>query len=460
MTVATLRLWLDAAALLAALLATAVLAVQGWRRRPDLWPAALALAILVPQTGYRLVVAATAPAPGDPGAGPAVPIIDRGLGTLFLILLVYGLVRPLWPDYRQPLRWLLVSHLAFLAGLVAAVAVDYPPDWAAGARFSLHWGARAFELYQTGLLLIAIGAMTTVARASRAAYARLAVLALALWLGGHLAHLAGLAIGSDTPAAWGLALRVADLAALALLVAAMLLPDPARRSLPGRYLADAEAMVSRLQVEVERLSAAKAVLEERQRLARELHDSVSQALFSIELNAGAAEALLAKDPARARERLSRLRGAAHEALGDLRALLADLHPPALQGQSLAEALAGYAAALEAREGLTIAVTSRVSGALDPESESELFRIGYEALTNVARHAQASRAWVELEVAPPSFRLRVADDGVGLPPAAQPDSDGARPTFGLSGMRERAAVLGARLTIGPRPGGGTEVVVER
>jgi signal transduction histidine kinase len=215
-------------------------------------------------------------------------------------------------------------------------------------------------------------------------------------------------------------------------------------------------MVTRLQAEVNRLTAAKAAMEERQRLARELHDSVSQSLFSIELNAGAAEALMERDPARARQRISRLRGAAHEALNDLRALIAELHPPALEGKTLEVALREYAAALQEREGLEVTVDADVTGELDRESQAELFGIGYEALTNVVKHAHARHAWIGLTVRPPAFRLSVSDDGVGMDPTAA----GGQRTFGVSGMTQRAAILGARLTIGARTGGGVQVVVER
>ena len=262
--------------------------------------------------------------------------------------------------------------------------------------------------------------------------------------------------GQDTPVSWGNLLRLSEIAGLVLAAAALFVPDPGRRSLAARYLADADAMVTRLQAQVDQLSAAKAAMEERQRLARELHDSVSQSLFSIELNAGAAEALLEKDPARARERLGRLRGAAHEALGDLRALIAELHPPALEGKTLEDALRDYAAALEEREGLEVTVRTDVAGELDPESQAELFRIGYEALTNVAKHAHARHAWIELTVRPPAFRLSVSDDGVGL---AFPPPETGVPSAS-PGMQQRAAILGARLTLGEREGGGAQVVVER
>lgn len=453
------RTWLDVAYLIAVSVATLFLAYQGWRRVPEARWLALAFGILVVQAAYRLTSPAGPGPQGLPGRGLLVPLVDRTLGAFFLLLLVYALVRPLFPAYRTPLHWLLGSHLAFLVGLSTVVAIDYPQHLAAGMRFADYWGATAYEVYQIPLILAAMGVMVTVRRAGRSPYALLILVALALWLVGHLVHLGGLLVGADTPSSWGVALRVGEIAALLLVSVASVLPDPARRSLATRYLADAQSVVRRLQAEVERLVAAKAALEERERLARELHDSVSQALFSIELNAGAVEALLDRDPGKARERLARLRAAAHEALNDLRALIAELRPPALEGKPLAQALADYARAVEEREGLEINVRTTVEGALDREAEVELFRIGYEALTNIVKHADAGEAWLELDVHPPAFRLRVADDGVGLPAVAG-DGEAGRRTFGVSGMQERAALLGARFSIRPRDGGGTEVIVER
>lgn len=448
------RTWLDAVYLLTVSAAFAVLAYQGWRRVPEARPLAFAFAILLLQGALRLALSGPG---GGQGRGAPVPVLDRTLGTLFLLLVVYGLVRPLFPAYRASLNAMLASYLGFLVGLSALVLVDFPQHAGPGVRFADHWGSIAYEFYQIPLILAAMGVMLAVRRVRPAIYTTLALLALGLWLVGHVVHLGGLLVGQDTPTTWGILLRLAEIAGLVLVTVVIVRPDPDRQSIATRYLADAESVVSRLQAQVQQLAAAKAALEERERLARELHDSVSQSLFSIELNAGAAEALLDRDAAKARQRIARLRAAAHEALGDLRALIAELRPPALEGKRLDEALRDYAQALEDGEGLDIVVETHMTGELDREAETELFRIGYEALTNVVKHAEASQAWVELAVTPPSFRLRIADDGVGMP---NTPANGARPTFGLSGMRERAALLGARLSIGSRAGGGAEVIVER
>jgi signal transduction histidine kinase len=456
MTASEWRLLLDGLYVAVAGASALLLAWQGWRRLPEARPLALALSILVVQGAYRIAASSLPSILGAVGSNLVNPVLDRFLGTLFLVILVYGLIRPLFPAYRTPLYWLLGSYLAFLAGLSLIVLWDYGAHWAPSLRFADFWGAVAYEAYQIPLLLAAMAVMAAVWRASRSSYAVIVVVALGLWMVGHAVHLAGLLAGQDTPVAWGNLLRLSEIAGLALVAAALFVPDPGRRSLAARYLADADAMVTRLQAEVNRLTSAKAAMEERQRLARELHDSVSQSLFSIELNAGAAEALMEKDPARAQERISRLRGSAHEALNDLRALIAELHPPALEGKTLEAALREYAVALHEREDLEVTVDADVTSELDPESQAELFRIGYEAMTNVVKHAHGRHAWIDLTVRPPAFRLTISDDGVGM----QPIVEGVQRTFGVSGMKQRAAILGASLTIGARSGGGVQVVVER
>ena len=456
MTVSEWRLLLDALYLGLAGASALLLAWQGWRRVPEARPLALALGILLVQGVYRFVASSVPSVLGAVGSGPVTPVLDRSLGTLFLVILVYGLIRPLFPAYRVPLYWLLGSHLAFLVGLSFIVLWDYNIHWTPNLRFADYWGAVAYEAYQIPLLLAAMGVMVAVWRASRSSYVAVVLVAFGLWLLGHGVHVAGLLAGQDTPVSWGNLLRLSEIAGLVLAATALFVPDPGRRSLAARYLSDAGAMVTRLQTEVDVLTATKGAMEERQRLARELHDSVSQSLFSIELNAGAAEALMEKDPVRARQRISRLRGTAHEALNDLRALIAELHPPALEGRILEAALREYAGALQEREGLEITTQADVAGELDPESQAELFRIGYEALTNVVKHARARHAWIELTVRPPAFRLSVSDDGVGMDSTVA----GELRTFGVSGMKQRAAILGARLTIGMRTGGGVQVIVER
>lgn len=198
-----------------------------------------------------------------------------------------------------------------------------------------------------------------------------------------------------------------------------------------------------------------AVLEERQRLARELHDSVTQALYGISLQAEAASRALAAgdvDPAAAN--LREIRETTQESLGEMRLLLFGLRPPLLEERGLIGALDSRLRAVEARAGLATELRGDGAERLSPEAEQELYRLAQEALNNVLKHAQARHVCVRLDVSKDRAVLEVADDGVGFESALR-GGDG----FGLPGMRERAARLGGKLQVESAPGAGTRVRVE-
>jgi signal transduction histidine kinase len=198
-----------------------------------------------------------------------------------------------------------------------------------------------------------------------------------------------------------------------------------------------------------------AVLEERERLARELHDSVTQSLYAVSLHAEAAGRALADGEAEpVASNLADIRETVQEALGEMRLLLFELRPPLLQEHGLAAALQTRLRAVEARAGLATAFEGEDADRLRPETEQELYRVAQEALNNVIKHAHASRARVRLEVCADRAALEVVDDGVGFEPALR-GGDG----YGLPGMRERAARLGGTLRVESAPGAGTRVRVE-
>ncbi len=198
-----------------------------------------------------------------------------------------------------------------------------------------------------------------------------------------------------------------------------------------------------------------AVLEERQRLARELHDSVTQALYGISLYAEAAGRALADgDATPAAANLQEIRETVQDALREMRLLLLDLRPPLLEERGLAGALQARLQAVEARAGLITELQGDGAARLPPETEQELYRLAQEALNNVLRHAHANRVTVRLDTCGGRAFLEVADDGVGFEPAL---SGGAG--LGLRGMRERAERLGGRLHVESAPGAGTRVRVE-
>ena len=198
-----------------------------------------------------------------------------------------------------------------------------------------------------------------------------------------------------------------------------------------------------------------AVLEERQRLARDLHDSVTQALYGISLYAEAAGRALADGETEpVAVNLQEISETTREALAETRLLLFELRPPLLEEQGLAAALRARLQAVEARAGLETAFECHGQQRLAPDKEQELFRLAQEALNNVLKHAHARRVQVCLELAADRAVLEVADDGAGFEPAL-----GGGGGFGLPGMRERAERLAGRLQIASSPGTGTRVRVE-
>jgi signal transduction histidine kinase len=207
-----------------------------------------------------------------------------------------------------------------------------------------------------------------------------------------------------------------------------------------------------------------AVLEERTRLARDLHDSVTQQLFSIALTAQAARAQLEKRTDRAATQIERLQETAAAALAEMRGLIFQLRPPAALERGLVPALQQHIAAVRRRDGLPIElrVEGEGEGRLPHRAEQGLYRIAQEALNNVARHAGECYVVVAVRFDPEQVRLEIEDTGRGFDYeqalARGDDSLGGR-RLGLIGMRERAAELGASFHVESRQGLGTRVIVE-
>jgi len=199
--------------------------------------------------------------------------------------------------------------------------------------------------------------------------------------------------------------------------------------------------------------ASAAVAAERNRIARELHDSATQSLYAVTLYADAATRLLASGQAdSAAENLLKLRGTTKEALGEMRMLIFELRPPILAEQGLTAALGARLEAVEGRAGLKTELHVTAEDRLPPHVEEGLYRIAVEALNNALRHAQAHCISVSLSFAPEVTSLEVADDGVGFDLSSVPEPGG----LGLPGMTERAEQLGGTLGVDSRPGAGTRV----
>ena len=200
-----------------------------------------------------------------------------------------------------------------------------------------------------------------------------------------------------------------------------------------------------------------AVVEERQRLGRELHDSVTQALYSVTLYAQAAHmAMSAGKQDEAMENLEELRNMARDAMVDMRMLVFELHPPRLEQEGLAAALQARLGSVETRAGLQTEIHVQGEERRLPLSvEEELYWIAQEALNNVVKHAQAKKVTVHLRFDEKDVCLEVRDDGVGFDPAKARHGGG----LGVRSMEERAARVGGKLTVKSRPEEGTYVRVE-
>jgi signal transduction histidine kinase len=200
------------------------------------------------------------------------------------------------------------------------------------------------------------------------------------------------------------------------------------------------------------------ILSERNRLALELHDVVSQKLFSLVLTAEAASTLLDRDPRAARTQMARLQELAREALDELRSLLLELRPPEADRDGLCGALRKHVEVLRRVHDVAIEldIDDGAGGGVDKARDREMLRIAQEALHNALRHAAADRVAVRLADHDGRLVLEVEDDGIGFQPA---DDELRSKHLGLTSMEERARRLGGRLEISSRAGVGTTVRLE-
>ncbi|MGH3070147.1 MAG: sensor histidine kinase [Streptosporangiaceae bacterium] len=203
---------------------------------------------------------------------------------------------------------------------------------------------------------------------------------------------------------------------------------------------------------------AAGVLTERERLAREIHDTLAQGLSSIQLLLRAAERALPGQPGTAAQHVRHARTTAQENLAEARRFVRALTPPGLDGLSLPTALDRLCTSVAERSGLVAGF--RVSGdpaAMPTPQEVALLRIAQSALANTVQHADASRVTVTLSFLVDEIALDVVDDGVGFVPgqvAAGDHADDAGGGFGLAAMRARALALGGTMTVESAPGRGT------
>jgi signal transduction histidine kinase len=198
------------------------------------------------------------------------------------------------------------------------------------------------------------------------------------------------------------------------------------------------------------------VVEERTRVARELHDSVTQNLFGVVLAAEAAATLLDRDTDGARAQIERVQDLARAGMEELRSLIFELRPPALADDGLAATLRKHVGVLRHVHHQDIALQVAGSPGAGGVADGEVFRIAQEAVHNAVRHAHAQHIRVGLDARDGRLVLTVDDDGVGFDPGAAALRSRR---LGLTSMEERARGLGATLTIASSRGSGTRVRLE-
>lgn len=198
------------------------------------------------------------------------------------------------------------------------------------------------------------------------------------------------------------------------------------------------------------------IAEERSRLAHELHDAVSQKLFSLRLTAQAAAALVDRDPTRAKDEMQQVATLAAEATDELRAAVVELRPAALDEDGLTATLRTHVQVLDRAHTARVTFAARSFRALPAAQEEAMLRVSQEALHNALRHSGAAHVDVTVDRRGSGAVLRVTDDGSGFDPQSVRR---AGRHLGLVSMRDRTSGVGGTLTVESAPGKGTTIEME-
>ena len=198
------------------------------------------------------------------------------------------------------------------------------------------------------------------------------------------------------------------------------------------------------------------VVEERNRLARDLHDAVSQTLFSVVLTAEAAATLVDRDTKQAKEQIGKIQELARDAVQEMRSLIFELRSAELESEGLVPTLRKHVDILRRIRHAEIGLEVHGERRLKPALEIELFRIAQEALNNALKHARAKKIDIALQMSNGGVLLTIRDDGSGFDPA---DPQIRSKRLGLTSMQERAEAVNGTLTIRSEPGHGTQVSLE-
>lgn len=214
-----------------------------------------------------------------------------------------------------------------------------------------------------------------------------------------------------------------------------------------------QAAITLVNAQLYEQAQAVATLQERQRLAQNLHDAVNQSLFSASLIAEVLPRLWERNPDEGRQSLEDLRRLTRGAMAEMRGLLVELRPLVLTDSELGDLLRQLGDALTGRTNVPVAVTVTGQGVLPAEVQVAFYRLCQEGLNNIAKHAGASQVTIDLEYEVSRVELRIRDDGCGFNPAYIPSG-----SHGLSIMRERAKAIGAALSVSSQLDLGTEIFI--
>ncbi|MEV0415792.1 sensor histidine kinase [Streptomyces sp. NPDC050448] len=366
---------------------------------------------------------------------------------------------------RPALRWK-VAGLWTGAGLIAVALSCLAPQQA----------PLGYRISDVGPLIGILGVATAAVLVRRAPLLTLGLMLLATYFMLFLANAPGLTLALVLPAAVALGMvaatrsRAAALAAVGVTVLVLLVAQfavPARgKSIPlvqsqlpivvlAWLVGDSVRRSRESAAQAHARATEQALTDERLRIARELHDMVAHSIGVIAIQAGVGSRVIETQPAQAREALRAIEATSRETLAGLRRTLVALRrsePASLAPAPGLDGIDRLAATTASDTGVRVDVVwAGERRPLPSDIELAAFRIVQEALTNVVRHAHADGCRVELAYEPQELALEITDDGRGMPEGDPPGAG-----FGITGMRERAALLNGRFEAGPRPGGGFRV----
>jgi len=367
----------------------------------------------------------------------------------YVILIAAGVVGLRFnPPATVTLRWAVLILLAALAVVQARMPWRGGPPWKINGYLAVHGGLVAALMFlQPGWTMYPVLYMPSIMCAILHLPWRQGV----CWVAAYTVLTAtSLALGiAPSEGLIGLFLYGVLYAFIGAFANALARADAARR--------ESQSLLAELQQAHEQLqeyalrSEELAVVEERNRLAREMHDTLGHRLTVAAVQLEAAQRLCPSDPQRAESMVGTVREQVREALGELRSTVATLRTPVEADLHLLSALRRLADHFEKATGLTVhRVLPKDIPALPDTHRLAFFRAAQEALTNVQKHAAASQVWLVLTVTQDSAILLVADDGKGI------SLSSGQAGFGLQGLRERVGQLGGELHLEPRAGGGTQL----